>query len=312
MSEAMEKGSLGEAGTADLWRLGFAEFPERFRIVWTRLDERLSLMREQEAFHAAEVRRLDAALAEKRRAIGDLVLQVRESLRPGLDERLRRAGEARRREEPALRLLTLEKLYATACALPVPGEPRRHRLLSWLFREREREAAGARELFGHCLDLASVFQAAPPPPAGLSLADLKSAACAALFEACRRLHQDLLEQHVAEELPRRPEQEQILVLEREIDRIEEERRRLDKLFAETAAARSRLRERHAAARQAVLDVGREIADGRRTAGQGAPFALCATCSALMSADTPSCFLCGVPLRSTGELRVPFPESPVPA
>lgn len=311
MSEVMEKGSFGEVETSDLWHLGFAEFPERFRMVWTRLDERLAVIREQERFHAMEVRRLEASVAEKRRAIADLILQVRESLRPELDLRLRTVGEARGFEEPALRLLALEKLYAAACALPPPGRLRRF-LFPWVLRERKREAASAREFFVRCLDLSSVFLATPPTPDGLSLAELKSTACAALYEACRRLYQDLLERHVAAELPRRPEQEEILALQSEMDRIEEEQRRIESLFADTAAARSRLRERHAAARHAVLEIGREIAGGRRTAGQGAPFALCATCSALMPAEAPSCFLCGVPQRSTGELRVPFPESPVPA
>jgi hypothetical protein len=308
----MEKGSLGEAVIPDLWDLGFTEFPERFRSVWARLDERLALMREQEAFHAAEVRRLDAALAARKRAIEDLVLQVRESLRPELDLLLRGGAASHRElpggEETARRLLALEKLYAAACALPLPG---RLALLPFPRRRREREAA-AKSFFDGCLDLASVLLAAPPPSAGTSLADAKSTACARLYDACRRVYQDLLDLQVTAELPRRPEREQILVLESEMDRIEEERRRIEILFAETAAARSRLRERHAAAREAVLDVGREIADGRRTPGQGTPFALCATCSGLMPAEAPSCFLCGVPQGGPVELRVPCPDSPVSA
>lgn len=313
MNEVMEKGSLGEVAMSDLWHLGFAEFPERFRIVWSRLDERLALIREQEAFHAAEVRKLDDALAGKRREIDGLVLQVREGLRTELDALLRTSGEAgsSRLGESALHLLTLEKLYAVAFSLPIPGRLGRL-MLSWLPHRRRREAT-AKEFFDRCLDLASLhLEAAPQPAATRPLADLKSIACTRLYEACRRLYQDFLERHVAAELPRRPEQEQILSLQSEMARIEVERKRIESLFADTAAARSRLRERHAAARQAVLDVGREIAKGRRAAGQGAPLALCATCSALMPAGASSCFSCGIALRSTSELQVPFPESPVSA
>jgi hypothetical protein len=312
VNEVMEKGSLGEVATSDLWHLGFAEFPERFRIVWSRLDERLALIREQEAFHAAEVRSLDTVLAGKRREIDGLVLQVREGLRPELDALLHTSGEARsnRLGESALHLLTLEKLYAVACTLPIPG--RLVRLaLSWLPHRRRPEAT-AKEFFDRCLALTSLYLDAPQPAATCPLADLKSTACTRLYEACRRLYQDLLEGHVAAELPRRPEQEQILTLQSEMARIEVERKQIESPFADTAAARSRLRERHAAARQAVLEVGREIANGRRTAGQGAPLALCATCSALMPAGASSCFSCGIPLRSTSELQVPFPESPVSA
>lgn len=312
MNEVMEKGSLGEVAMSDLWHLGFVEFPERFRIVWSRLDERFALIREQEAFHAAEVRRLGEALAGKRREIDGLVLQVREGLRPELDALLRASGEAGsgRLGESARNLLTLEKLYAVACALPIPGRLG-ELALSWLSHRRRREST-AKEFFDRCLDLASLYLEAPPPAAARSLADLKSTACTRLYEACRRLYQDLLEGYVATELPRRPEQEQILTLQSEMARIEVERKQIERLFADTAAARSRLRERHAAARQAVLDVGREIAKGRRTAGQGAPLALCATCSTLMPAGASSCFSCGIALRSTSELQVPFPESPVSA
>lgn len=311
MNEVMEKGSLGEGATLDLWHLGFAELPERFRIVWSRLDERLALIREQEAFHAAEVRSLETALAGKRREIDGLVLQVREGLRPDLDALLRTSGEAgsSRLGESALHLLALEKLYAVACTLPIPG--RLGRALSWFPHRRRREAT-TKEFFDRCLALASLYLDAPQPAATCPLADLKSTACTRLYDACRRLYQDLLEGHVAAELPCRPEQEQILTLQSEMARIEVDRKQIESLFADTAAARSRLRERYAAARQAVLEVGREIADGRRTAGQGAPLALCATCSALMPAGASSCFSCGIPLRSTSELRVPFPESPVSA
>lgn len=312
MNEVMEKGSLGEVATPDLWHLGLAEFPERFRIVWSRLDERLALIREQETFHASEVRRLEEALAGKQREIDDLVLQIREGLRPELDALLRTSGEARSGQlgESALHLLTLEKLYAVAGALPIPGRFG-GLALSWLLRRRRREAA-AKAFFDRCLDLASLYLETPRPPVSRSLADLKSAACTRLYDACRRLYQDLLERYVAAELPNRPEQEQILTLQSEMARIEVERKQTGGLFADTAAVRSRLRERHAAARQAVLEVGREIADGRRTAGQGASLALCATCSALMPSRASSCFSCGIPLRSTSELRVPFPESSVPA
>ena len=312
MNEVMEKGSLGEVAMPDLWHLGFAEFPERFRIVWSRLDERFALIREQEAFHAAEVRKLDEILAGKRREIDGLVLQVREGLRPELDALLRASGEkgSSRLGESALNLLALEKLYAVACALPIPGRFG-ELALSWLSHRRRREAT-AKEFFDRCLDLASLSLDAPQPAAVRSLVDLKSTACTRLYGACRRLYQDLLERHVAAELPSRPEQEQILTLQSEMARIEVERQQIERLFADTAAARSRLRERHAAARQAVLDVGREIAKGRRAAGQGAPLALCATCSTLMPAGVSSCFSCGIALRSTSELQVPFPESPVPA